>query len=280
MKNLFLFLRKNYFYFFALLLETIALILFFQYNEYPNSIFFSACQKISGTILSVKNEVNEYFSLRNTNRQLAEELAKIYSRTKEAYYFADTCKYVYNDSLRFQQFSYISAKVISNTINRRNNFMMINKGQMHGIKLYMGVIMGNKIVGQVVGISKHFSWIMSVLNKDSRISAKIKKNNQLVNVIWNGGNYKIGEVQEIPKHVYIKQGDTIITSGNSSIFPEGIIIGTITENKIDQDENFNRADIEFITDFNSLEYVIVVLDLMRTEKEELEEKFVKNNLEN
>jgi rod shape-determining protein MreC len=114
---------------------------------------------------------------------------------------------------------------------------------------------------------------MSMLNKDSRISGKFKKNNQLVNVEWAGGNYRKGQVKEIPKHFEIHKGDTIISSGNSDIFPEGILIGTISDYTISADENFNTGEILFSTDFNSIGYVEVIVDLMRREKEELKESF-------
>jgi rod shape-determining protein MreC len=137
----------------------------------------------------------------------------------------------------------------------------------------MGVIIGNTVVGQVVAVSPHFSWIMSLLNKDSRISGKFRKNNQLVNIEWNGVNYRTGQVKEIPKHIKMVVGDTIITSGNSDIFPEGLLIGTISDFTIAQDENFNYGEIRFTTDFNSLGYIEVVVDLMRQEKEKLKSSF-------
>jgi rod shape-determining protein MreC len=153
---------------------------------------------------------------------------------------------------------------------------MLNKGWKDGIQNHMGVIIGNRIVGQVVSVSEHFSWIMSVLNKDSRISGKFKKNDQLVNVEWDGGNYRKGSVREIPKHVPIRKGDLIITSGNSDIFPEGLEIGKINDYTIAQDENFNYATILFSTDFNSLSYVEVVIDMMRQEKDMLKNSFKSN----
>jgi rod shape-determining protein MreC len=174
------------------------------------------------------------------------------------------------------EYRYITAKVISNTTQKRNNFLMLNKGSDLGIENHMGVIIGNRIVGQVVSVTEHFSWVMSVLNKDSRISGKFKKNNQLVNIEWNGGNYRVGDVKEIPKHVTINVGDTIITSGNSDIFPEGLMIGTIKDFIIASDENFNKATLNFSTDFNSLSYVEVIIDLMREEKDKLKASFKSN----
>jgi rod shape-determining protein MreC len=273
MRNLFLFIRKQYFYFLFLLLEVLSLILFFNYNRFQGSAIYSVSNGISGEVNDLFSNISEYFSLRSTNKVLVEEMAKLHSRLPEAYYKSDTATFFKKDSLLAMEYKYISAKVISNSTNKRNNFLMINKGRLHGIENHMGVIIGNRIVGQVVSVSPHFSWIMSMLNKDSRISGKFKKNNQLVNVEWTGGSYRYGQVREIPKHIVMVKGDTIITSGNSDIFPEGFLIGTISDYTISQDENFNNGEILFSTDFNSLGYVEVIVDLMRKEKEALKSSF-------
>ncbi len=273
MRNLFLFLREHYFYFLFLLLETLSLILFFNYNEFQSSSLYSVSNAVSGSVNNMFNGISEYFSLRKTNRVLIEEMAKLHSRIPEAFYTTDLNIFYKKDSIVKLEYKYISAKVISNSTNKRNNFLMINKGSMHGIENHMGVIIGNKIVGQVVSVSPHFSWAMSLLNKDSRVSGKFKKNNQLVNVEWKGGSYRKGQVKEIPKHIVMVKGDTIITSGNSDIFPEGLLIGTINQFNNPQDENFNNAELLFSTDFNSLGYVEVVVDMMRKEKEELKASF-------
>jgi len=273
MRNLFLFFREHYFYFLFLLLETFSLVLLFNYNEFQGSSLYAVSNTVSGSVNSMFSGISEYFSLRKTNRVLIEEMAKLHSRIPEAFYITDVNVFYKKDSIVNLEYKYISAKVISNSTNMRNNFLMINKGSLHGIQNHMGVLIGNKIVGQVVSVSPHFSWIMSMLNKDSRISGKFKKNNQLVNVEWNGNSYRKGQVKEIPKHVVIMKGDTIITSGNSDIFPEGLLIGTICDFTKVQDENFNNGEILFSTDFNSLGYVEVVVDLMRREKDELKASF-------
>lgn len=273
MRNLLVFIRKNYFILLFLLMESVSLSLFFNFNEFQNTAVYGLTESFAGGITGTFRNISEYFSLRKTNQTLVEEMAKLHSRLPEAYYKSDVHSFYRNDTVYMLQYRYISAKVISNTTNLRNNFMMINKGRLQGVKNHMGVIIGNKIVGQVVSVSPHFSWIMSMLNKDSRISGKFKKNNQLVNVEWNGGSYRYGSVKEIPKHVEIRPGDTIVTSGNSDIFPEGIIIGTISDFTVANDENFNYGNILFSTDFNSLGYVEVVVDLMRKEKEDLKASF-------
>jgi rod shape-determining protein MreC len=273
MRYLLYFLRKHYIYFLFLVLEVISLLLLFNNNAYQNSALTSVSNGFSGTVLNVSSNISEYFSLRRVNRILAEDNAKLHSTRSEAFYKADTNSFYQHDTLYKLEYKYIAARVISNSTNKRNNFIMLNKGHRQGIEKNMGVIMGDRIVGQVVSVSDHFCWVMSLLNKDSRISGKFKKNNQLVNIEWNGGSYHIGDVKEIPKHVVIHKGDTIITSGNSDIFPEGLLIGTIEDFTIAQEENFNYASIRFATDFNSLSFVEVLIDLMRQEKEDLKNSF-------
>lgn len=273
MRNLFVFLREHYFYFLFLILELLSLILFFNYNDFQGSTLYNVSNVISGSVNNVFSSISEYFTLKKTNRVLIEEMARLHSKIPDAFYRTDINVFYKKDTIVNLEYKYISAKVISNSTNKRSNFLMINKGRMHGIENHMGVIIGNKLVGQVVGVSPHFSWIMSMLNKDSHISGKFKKNNQLVNVEWFGGNYRKGQVREIPKHIVMVKGDTIITSGNSNIFPEGLMIGTIDDFTIAPDENFNTGKILFSTDFNSLGYVEVIVDLMRKEKEELKASF-------
>jgi rod shape-determining protein MreC len=277
MRYLFDFLRKQYFIFLFLFLEIISLVLLFNYNAYQNSAFAHITSNVAGSILYVSSSISDYFSLREKNQMLSEDNAKLHSDLPGSFYMADSNTFYFHDTIFQMEYKYISAKVISNSINKRNNFLMLGKGKEQGIENHMGVIIGNRIVGQVVSVSEHFSWVMSVLNKDSKISGKFKKNNQLVNIEWNGISYRIGDVKEIPKHVVIQKGDTIITSGNSDIFPEGMLIGTIDDFTIATDENFNRAQLVFSTDFNSLSFVEVIIDLMRKEKEELKESFKSSN---
>jgi rod shape-determining protein MreC len=273
MRYLFDFLRKQYFYFLFLFLEIISLVLLFNYNAYQNSAFAHFTNNLTGSIFNISSSISDYFSLREKNRMLSEDNAKLHSGLPGSFYFADSNTFYFHDTIYKLEYRYISAKVISNTTNQRNNFLMLSKGKEQGIENHMGVIIGNRIVGQVVSVSRHFSWVMSLLNKDSKISGKFKKNDQLVNIEWNGSSYRFGDVKEIPKHVVIQKGDTIITSGNSDIFPEGLMIGTIEDFTVAPDENFNHATMLFSTDFNSLSYVEVIIDLMRKEKEDLKASF-------
>ncbi len=146
---------------------------------------------------------------------------------------------------------------------------MINKGSEDGIVKEMGVVSSTGLVGIVVGVSDHYAFIMSMLHQNSRISARIKKNKQLVNVIWNGKNHKYGEVIDIPSHIILLKGDTIITSGNSLIFPDGINIGTIIEQEKTEDKALGNARLLFSSDFNGLYYVYIIQNMMKEEQQNL-----------
>ncbi len=147
---------------------------------------------------------------------------------------------------------------------------MIDKGALHGIEKEMGVISSTGLAGIVIGVSSRYSTVMSMLHQNSRISGRIKKNGQLINVIWKGMNYKEGLVIDIPTHINLATGDTIITSGNSLIFPEGIVIGIILEERQSDIQDLGEATMAFTTDFNSLKHVYIIRNMMKEEQQELQ----------
>jgi len=149
-------------------------------------------------------------------------------------------------------------------VQKRNNYFMLDKGRADGIEKEMGVIASNGVVGIIIDVSTHFSSGISLLHKDSKLSGRIKKNGHLVNVSWNGINYRLGKLEDIPTHVDLQKGDTIITSGNSYMFPEGIMIGTV-ESVYETDQLFKSADLLFSVDYNQLYYVYIIENRNREE---------------
>ena len=141
----------------------------------------------------------------------------------------------------------------------------------------MGVISSTGIVGIIVGTSSNYAYVMSLLHQNSRISARIKKNNHLVNVLWDGKNYEEGLVIDIPSHIELSAGDSIVTSGNSLIFPEGIMVGTIQEYMQSANQDLSEAVIKFSTDFNRLQYVYIIENYMKPEADTLISAFKTNN---
>ncbi|MCL2413228.1 MAG: rod shape-determining protein MreC, partial [Bacteroidales bacterium] len=168
------------------------------------------------------------------------------------------------------QYEYIQAQIIKNSVNRRNNYLMINKGYNHGVREGMAVISPTGVVGIVKVVSNNFSSIMSLLHSDSRISARIARNNfSTGSISWNGRTPGISQMVEVPAHIDIEIGDTIITSGFSLNFPEGILVGTVSHVRTRPTDNFNTLDIKLSTDFHTIDHVYVVVNLARNELDEL-----------
>ena len=264
MRSLFAFLWKYQFLVLFVILELISILLLVNSYSYHRSLAFNSTNDFTGGVLKIQSDITDYFSLRKVNKDLLEENTSLRHQQVSSFLLTDT-NVVYRDSL----YRYLPARVVSNSVNKQNNFILLNKGSRHGIKKEMGVLSGNGLAGIVTGVSKHYAYVMSMLHQNSRISARIKKNGQLVNVVWDGEDPKMGEVIDIPSHIILNEGDTVITSGNSLIFPEEILIGTIWQQKISQSKDLGTASIIFSTDFNSLSYVYVIENLMKEEQNEL-----------
>lgn len=263
MNNLFKFILKYHIIFLFIFLEIISFYLLIRNNNYHRAKVLNTGYEISGNIYSKYNEFSEYFSLKDENRKLAEENAKLrnllYSSYKTDTIFFRNVK----DSLRHQQYTYITAKVIHNSVNMQNNYIFLDKGSIHGIKPEMAVISPNGIVGIVKNTSKNFSTVISLLNSNLRVSAKIKRNGYFGSIMWDGKSYNKAMLNEIPVHIKIKSNDTIITSGYSAIFPEGIMVGKMEEFTFKGGDNFWTTRVALSTDFKKLNYVYIVNNIMK-----------------
>lgn len=271
MRNLIAFLWKNYFFFLFVILEIGAFFLIVNNNYYQQRVFVNSTSDFTGNVLEQYNNITAYFALKNANKILAEENTRFYNMRPESFIRTDTAAFFVNDSLYAQQYKYRSAKVISNSIGRRNNYLKLNKGSLQGIKPDMAVVSSNGIVGQVIEVSDHFSSVMSVLNSNARVSAKLKKSNQVGSLFWDGNDYQRGKLVDIPSHVQINVGDTIVTSGYSYTYPEGQIIGIVEDFHIGEGDSFFEVDVKFTVDFNNLSRVYIIQNLFRGELIELDQ---------
>lgn len=265
MRYLWVFFGRNYFFFMFLILEGLSIWFIVDTNDYQRITTFNSTNEVVGSVIDAVSGVEEYFTLRKINRDLAEENNFLMRKTRQSYLVNDTQSFFINDSLYQLQYKYISAKVIGNSTQKRNNYLKLNKGKLNGISKDMGVISPKGIIGQVVEVSDHFSSVMSVLNKKSRISVKHKRSDQLGTLLWDGLDYTQGTVIDIPTHSKVKTGDTIITSGFSHIFPEGLMVGTIQKMDIKNGEHFYTLSLRFSEDYNKLTYVNVIVNLLKTE---------------
>ena len=244
----------------------IALLILVNYNPYQTGQMQRFYTEIAGRTYMLRHTITQYLNLRETNTQLAAENAQLRRQIEKSYQIFDRRVFIVNDTVFRQQYDYIHAQIIKNTINRRNNYLMINKGFNQGIREGMAVISPNGVVGIVRAVSNNFSSIMSLLHSDTRLSARIDRNSfSTGSVSWDGRNVGVSQMLEIPPHIDVFVGDTIITSGFSLNFPEGILIGIVRDVHTRPTDLFHTLNIELSTDFHTLDYVYVVRNLMRHE---------------
>jgi rod shape-determining protein MreC len=250
-----------------LFLEFICFWLFVSYNQYYNAYFFNSSNYLAGSVQSFSYNATEYFKLKNTNNQLADENARLRemlsNRNLQPYAIFDTL----NQNTYFE---IVPAKVINNTVNRSSNFLTLSVGKKEGVSPEMGVITSNGIVGKVKSVSSNFSTVISALNREMLISAQLQETNTLGTVQWDGQDPIKAKLKYIPRHVIFNTGDTIVTSGFNSIFPENLIIGTISEFELPDESPFYDITISLSTDFQSLDYVYVVKNYYKEELDSLE----------
>ncbi|MFA8298694.1 MAG: rod shape-determining protein MreC [Hyphomicrobiales bacterium] len=266
MRNILLFFIRFRFFFFFVILEIVAFAFFVNFNKYQNSVATNTAAEVSGSVNGVITNATDYLDLKSVNDILSLENAKL--RTENSLFekaINDTLPIAKKDTI----YKYIAAKVSNISVNKQYNYMIIDKGLNDSITTDMGVISSNGIVGVIVGVSKNYSTVMLAIHRNSLISARIKKNNQLAAIEWQGNDYRVGVLKDIPFHIQLSKGDTIITSGNSFVFPPDINIGVVKDYKIETGEKLNRADIEFSTDFNSLQHVYIVQNRGKEEQESL-----------
>ncbi len=264
MQTLFAFLRKHHFLTLFLILELVAFWMLIHSYTYQRTLSFNAASDITGGVFNVLSNTTGYLKLQKENKQLLEENTKLHNQLMGCKSISDT-----NAVIEDTVFQYLSARVIRNTTHASNNFMMLNKGSLQGIEKEMGVVSDHGVAGIIIGVSKHYALAMSLMNENAKISARIKKNNQLANVIWEAEHPDRGKLIDIPVHLQLVAGDTIVTSGNSFIFPGGLIIGTVESYSPNEEKGLNTAEIRFATDFNRLNHVYLIRNLRKKEEQTL-----------
>lgn len=272
MQSLLRFLLRYHFTLLFILLETLAIVLLIQNNNYQNTSFVRFTRNIKGKFYDQTVKVEQYLNLREKNKTLKEEnvyLRNFIAKNMDAE--VDTFKKKIDTSYN-QQYYYIRATVLNNSINKQHNYLTLNKGSAAGVKPEMGVISSNGIVGVVRGVSEHFCSVISLLNSELSVSAKLKNSGYYGSFNWTGRDYRYGKLQDIPLHVQVSEGDSVITSGYSAIFPEGILVGFV-EDYQEKGGRFLELTVELSTDFKKLNNVYIVRNLLKEEQKQLENEF-------
>lgn len=264
MRSLFRFLARNYFSLLFVVLETLSLILVVSYNNYQKVRFLNSSNQITAGVYETFDAVSGYFRLKQTNTELANENARLRNRLQE---LMASPRPTIADSLPGDSvpYFYISAKVINNSYNKQYNYITLNKGRKDGVEPEMGIIGPNGVVGIVTQVSDHFATGPTILNKHWLVSAKIKKSNYFGSLAWDGLDHQKAILNEIPFHVELTAGDTIVTSGYSTVFPEGIPIGTIEDYTYKGGNSFYNIRVKLSTNYENLSHVEIIRNNHRRE---------------
>jgi rod shape-determining protein MreC len=274
MQQIFNFILKNSNRLLFLLLLVISLSLTIQSHSYHKSKMISSANFFTGGIYEKINNIDEYFHLRSQNEELAQENARLKSLL---FYQKDTTKLPQIDSIKgVKKTDIIVSKVIRNSYSVHENYLTINNGSVSGIKPNMGVINSAGIIGIVDNTSKNYSTIISILNVKSQINAKIKKSNHFGSLVWNGKSTGFVPLIDVPRLAGVRKGDTIVTGGQSIIFPENIGIGTIEKVYIDNVTNYYTLDIKLFNDMTNLGHVYIIKNKDAEEISNLENQNKKN----
>lgn len=275
MQQIFNFIIRNSNRLLFLLLLGISLGLTIQSHSFHRSKVISSANFLSGGVYERINRVNEYLNLRAENDELVLENARLKSLlfNKE-----DTTKPALPDSIKgVKPSDIIVSKVIHNSYNTHENYITLNSGSNEGVKQDMGVINSLGIVGVVDNTSPNYSTVVSILNMKSHINAKIKKSNHFGSLTWNGKSTGYVQLEDVPRLASIRKGDTIVTGGQSVIFPEGINIGTVDIVYKKEGTSFYVIKVKLFNDMTNLGHVYIIKSKGREELINLENKSKEKN---
>lgn len=276
MHNLTEFLAKHNHWFVFLVLEVVSMVLLFRYNSYQGSVWFSSANAVTGKVYEWDSAVESFFSLSGVNSQLTQRNAFLeqqvrmlddsiarLTRSQEA---AVTRL---SSMVPFQGCRLIPAKVVANMVNRYDNLITIDKGSADGVKRDMGVVCGMGVVGIVYLVSEHYSIVIPALNSHSNISCTIQRRGYFGYLRWRGGSSQLAYLEDVPRHAHFKLGDNVVTSGYSSVFPPGVMVGKVLHVFNSADGLSYRVQVKLSTDFARLRDVCLVDDSALQERIDL-----------
>ncbi|WP_299108396.1 rod shape-determining protein MreC [uncultured Tenacibaculum sp.] len=265
MQQLFYFLRKFKYFLFFIFLEIIAVALIINNHSFHRSKFISSTNSFTGNLSQKRANISEYFNLKNENQLLSEEnnrlknLLEVYLKGNDSIVDQQI-----SDSLNNQNYKYLNGKVIINDYLTPDNFITINRGTKAGVQKEMAVVNSKGVIGIIDNVSGNFARVQSILNSKSRINAGFKNNNHYGTLKWDGKDYTTVQLTDIPRQAQFKAGDTVVTGGKSTIFPKGILIGTVVSVP-EKVTAVNTINIKLFNDMTNLGYVNIINNLNKEE---------------
>lgn len=259
MRNLLQFLTRYSNFLIFIILEVVAFILIVTTHGYQQSAVCSSANNLVAGIQAVNTTIGDYFHLRSENEQLAEENAQLKTQLMEQANKAEftierDSQYVYSHL----DMEYIPAKVIGMSTNKQHNYLTINKGARDGIAEDMGVVCHDGVVGIVSAVGEKYALVVPLIHTQINVSCELKNNHYVGGTQWNGRNYRHIQLTDISRHIAVHTGDTVVTSGLTPVFPEGIMIGVVSSTELSDGDNYHRTTLLISTDYKALKYVQVI----------------------
>lgn len=277
MNNLITFLMRTGTWMLFIVYVVLSCVLLFSRNPYHHYLYLTTANSVSSAIYGSVSDFTSYFNLRSINADLQRRNAdlelEVLSLRRRVQQLSELTGV---DSVRFDslpaRYEFITAHVINNSVSRPNNYITIEKGSLDGIEPEMGVVDVNGVVGIVNKVGPHSSRVISVLNPHLRLSCKVKNSDYIGSLVWDGRDSRDVVLEELPRHAVFAVGDTIVTSGFSTAFPEGVAVGVVTADLPHYDENFHALRVRLFTDMARLRTVRIVRDRLKPELTEVEDE--------
>lgn len=263
MRNLLNFLIKYNYWFLFLLLEVTSFVLLFRFNRYQHSVFFTSANAVAGIIYELQGGITSYFHLRSVNEDLLSRNMWLEQQVSGLEHMlsaqlGDSTKLHSIERLSMDSIQVFKARVIKNSLTRLDNYITLNQGASDGIHTEMGVVDANGVVGIVYKTSAHYSLVISLLNSKSSISCKILGSDYFGYLKWEGGDSRYAYLKDLPRHAEFNLGDTVVTSGYSTVFPQGIMVGTVDDMEDSHDGLSYLLKVKLATDFGKVSDVRVI----------------------
>jgi len=284
-RNILLFIRRYFNFLLFLLLQVFSIYLIVHYNTYHNAVGSAAMNEVTGRINRQYNKIDNYLQLKQTNELLVKDNERLRNLLKQNFENPDTSNKLVTDSIPYdtlgnrRKWLYQASKVVSNSVTAQNNFVMLGRGAGQQLQKDEGVVdPNNGVVGIVTDVSDNFAVVMSLLHKDSKISG-ILKNDPTGGglIIWDGQEPNYLSFTNVRKSAKAKKGDTVITSGITTTFPYGMVIGTIDDIRPDKSTNNYIIKLKSAANFYNLQYVYAIKNYQKDELEKLQEKAKSRN---
>ncbi|MEY3245611.1 MAG: rod shape-determining protein MreC [Bacteroidota bacterium] len=281
MRNVFLFLRRYSVFIIFLVMQIMALSMLFTDNRFHNTVMGMVTNELAGNVNKRVDKAEEFLSLSEQNRKLREQNAKLLSLLPNGILLPDSAMELVTDTFRldsvkqYRQYEYLSAKVISNSVFLQQNYIVLHRGSDQGIQPNMAVVGVDGVVGTIVHVSPNMSLVMSLLNRQSKVIATLKKGSGLGEINWDGKDPRYLVLTKIPKTVVVKKGDTVVTSPYSDKFPPGLPIGIVDEVEQDQETNTYILLVKTAVNFYNVQHAYAVRNKLEDEMEALKKKMNK-----